>query len=375
MSNMKELVDIIIEVDFNDLNSKIFPKNELFGLICWKDDIKYEFLINLKSHSDLMLIIGSGAVGPRKHIRSRPFFNRWSWDFEDSVIFYNDPTLYINNEILCGWGIGTKENWYLLEISKILKKIFNQLNIYSEELLFYGSSAGGFMSLMLSIMFEGSTALVDIPQFYVNNWYEFWKPIMKYGFDEKEDAEFISNWGYRLKVSELIKKRNYVPNAFILMDCTHNQDFNFQLMPFINELNLLPFNCSKNTINFFIRGKNIGHEALSQKDFNYYLKIIKNIILQKNEMMLSKINNDYDIIFDSGLFDEEYYRNNYLIDKNVNCIKHYLKIGVYKYFNPSPNFNTKFYLDEYLDVRKSGLNPFVHYIIWGIGEGRKSKFI
>ncbi|GJD60553.1 rhamnosyltransferase WsaF family glycosyltransferase [Methylobacterium frigidaeris] len=80
--------------------------------------------------------------------------------------------------------------------------------------------------------------------------------------------------------------------------------------------------------------------------------------------------NDYDFIgqyFDIGLYLDQ-------LDKHqdkVDPIDHYLREGWRKGLDPSPNFNTKFYLDNNRDVRTLGINPFVHYIKFGRLEGRK----
>ena len=84
---------------------------------------------------------------------------------------------------------------------------------------------------------------------------------------------------------------------------------------------------------------------------------------------------DYDLICDSGMFDEKYYVKEYGLKKGVNPIAHYLVVGVNMGFNPSPSFDTKFYLTFYQDVLKSGINPFVHYIMYGKQENRIPKFL
>lgn len=82
------------------------------------------------------------------------------------------------------------------------------------------------------------------------------------------------------------------------------------------------------------------------------------------------IDKDYELIVNSGLFDSEYYFEKYNLDKNVNPIYHYLEFGVNQNFNPSKNFDTKYYLTENPDVKNSKINPFVHYIKWGKDEDR-----
>jgi hypothetical protein len=84
-------------------------------------------------------------------------------------------------------------------------------------------------------------------------------------------------------------------------------------------------------------------------------------------------NNNVSLILNSGLFDLNYFSRQVKTSfKNERCaIKHYLKCGVRNELNPSERFNTSFYLKEYEDIASSGINPLVHYINLGISEGRR----
>lgn len=79
---------------------------------------------------------------------------------------------------------------------------------------------------------------------------------------------------------------------------------------------------------------------------------------------------DYCIIEQSELFDKHWYSENYLKNKSIDPILHFLIAGFKNNCNPNPDFNCKWYLDQYPSVKKAGLNPFVHYIKWGRTEGR-----
>lgn len=81
---------------------------------------------------------------------------------------------------------------------------------------------------------------------------------------------------------------------------------------------------------------------------------------------------DYETIANSGLFDLEYYSKTYNLNKEEDLILHYIKYWKY-YFNPSKNFNTKYYLTKNQDIKNSNMNPFVHYIKYGKDENRKGK--
>ncbi len=79
---------------------------------------------------------------------------------------------------------------------------------------------------------------------------------------------------------------------------------------------------------------------------------------------------NYKIIKSSRLFNEKWYKNTYLKNTSEDPIKHYLEKGCKNNFNPSSEFNTKWYLDTNKDVKEIGMNPFVHYIVYGRKEGR-----
>lgn len=79
---------------------------------------------------------------------------------------------------------------------------------------------------------------------------------------------------------------------------------------------------------------------------------------------------NYEIIKTSNLFDEDWYTKEYLNKENENPIKHFIDIGCKKEYNPSPHFNTSWYLEKNNDVKQNGMNPFVHYIEYGRKEGR-----
>ncbi|NRF95752.1 glycosyltransferase [Paenibacillus frigoriresistens] len=99
-------------------------------------------------------------------------------------------------------------------------------------------------------------------------------------------------------------------------------------------------------------------------------------------------------IFKSKKFDSNYYLNNYdslykfdnsrftkwrnskleflkLLSKSINHpIRHYVWHGVYDGLNPTQLFDTLYYLECNPDVLVKGINPFYHYIKYGVFEKR-----
>ena len=95
----------------------------------------------------------------------------------------------------------------------------------------------------------------------------------------------------------------------------------------------------------------------------------------------------YDKISDSNLFDEEFYKENFYssnasndesIKENLfsssdeDLLFHYLFKGYKEDLDPSMNFSTLRYLDNNPSVKKSGMNPLVHYVLWGENENKKT---
>ena len=69
-------------------------------------------------------------------------------------------------------------------------------------------------------------------------------------------------------------------------------------------------------------------------------------------------------------FNPEYYQSQFQEKLPSDLLDHYLKIGWKQGKDPSPEFSVEGYLDSYPDIKKSGKEPFTHYLNTGIFEGR-----
>lgn len=73
------------------------------------------------------------------------------------------------------------------------------------------------------------------------------------------------------------------------------------------------------------------------------------------------------------LFDAEFYLSKNPVpspSKIVNPWLHYLTVGWREGFDPSPNFSTNGYLNANPDVQNSGINPLLHFAVYGRIENR-----
>lgn len=85
------------------------------------------------------------------------------------------------------------------------------------------------------------------------------------------------------------------------------------------------------------------------------------------------INEDYDLIKESPLFDPVFYRNQLGEEGQTleDPVEHFLSQGS-KAANPSPQFDCYYYLSQYHDVLISRMNPLVHYLKYGQNEKRST---
>jgi len=291
---LKNLVDKIVEIEISEIVSYEFPENELFGLKIFEDNVKYEFLLKKSTTSDKLICFGAKG-GVERDKRELPDFPRFSWhnSFKESLIYPADPTFYINEEIKTGWYIGNEENWYLEKIAEIISKIKENFRIKNENILFYGTSVGGFSSLMMATLFKKSTALVGNPQIIVSN--HFTKPyenIKKYCFNGLDEETIFKKYGHRLNVVELFKRENYVPHIIYLVNAQSKRDLYKQCLPFIGDLGKLP-NFNDNDVEIIIYHDIDGHVArVSRKVAIPLIKLVlKRKIYNYNENV-SNINNE-----------------------------------------------------------------------------------
>ena len=100
-------------------------------------------------------------------------------------------------------------------------------------------------------------------------------------------------------------------------------------------------------------------------------KISANMVVKQRQKK-SKDIKPYDIIKKSKYFDAKWYLKQYsdVARSGINVIEHFLKYGWREGRNPGPKFNTRDYLFLNDDVARAGVCPLVHYELYGKKEGR-----
>ncbi|SHP75110.1 Uncharacterised protein [Mycobacteroides abscessus subsp. abscessus] len=264
-----------ITVDCEALNEIVYPINEPFILNINLQNTSFEFVVRIKEHSKKLIVFGSGAYDSKKF--SPPVFQRHSWIkyIEENVIFYNDPTLYLG-EINIGWGFGNQDHHYLSEIAKIISELSKQFDIQSKDTLFYGSSAGGFMSLILAGLIKGSKALVNNPQTIVTNYYAgHVNRLFSSVLPNLKRIEIEERYSTRINLLEFYKKLGYIPKIYYLQNLACEHDIKYHMNPFLSGLSdINPYLEERNIHLDLYYDKEKGHNPLDMDvTLEYLIKV------------------------------------------------------------------------------------------------------
>ena len=286
---LERIVNKIINLDVNEIENFDFPLDEVFGIETLVDGIKYEFIAKFSSSSDGLICFGSGAadkVGP--NAIEPPIFHRFSWhkSFDESVLFYNDPTRYLG-DLKVGWCIGDRNIWYLEVITDIIGFISENLSINSKHILFYGSSAGGFNSIQLGTLIRGSLVLINNSQLilpnYVNHIFE---KVLKTCFGDMNRENIFNNYGYRLNVLELFEKMKYIPPIIYHVNMLSKMDITRQCIPFIEGLKNLNFSNEIEMVEINFHASHSGNNNHNPLNKETTIKLIKFAL--KNKVYYNK---------------------------------------------------------------------------------------
>lgn len=203
-------------------------------------------------------------------------------------------------------------------------------------------------------------------------WSFHWKTI----FEKIKENNDIS-----LKDLEEFSKKYAISNSqdeITIYNSPMNLDFcqNIEIKYYFkyNYLN----NILDNYVYFAEEIKSLKKELNSLKPTDYEKECIDKLYQLENRHMIGEyssfnLNQDYNIINKSGLFDEEWYMKKYPQVKylNINPIMHYLLTWKEEMNDPASFFSTKSYYLFHNDVAKAGMNPFIHYISYGRKENRQ----
>lgn len=254
-------MEYIIE-NLNEIDNLVLAKGQSNNIVYKSEYYEYNLLVYVKERFDNLVVLSNGAVNYEK--KAPPIFMRskWARDIEGSLIYLDDATIH-NTKLNLGWGQGNTKEFVLRVYSEIVKKIAKNLSIKNEKVCYFGSSAGGFMSMVLSSMHVDSFAIVNNPQTDVKSYYEgHSKPLLELSYGDIDNA--YNNYIERVNVVEAFKHSGYIPKVYYIQNQISNHDIKFHVTPFLKAMKDNDLDIEKLIfINYFDKEK--GHTPLDRE--------------------------------------------------------------------------------------------------------------
>ncbi|RUR57982.1 hypothetical protein [Vreelandella populi] len=172
VSNAKE----IVQQSFIDNLCRFNVETNSFKYCC--------LLRKSKFKSKKLYVFLHGAKDREKN--KPPYFDRWSWNeiFDGHMLSFSDPTLQLNEKLGLAWYAGNDAEHPLDTIVEIVEGLANELSVDKSDVVFWGSSGGGFASIYSSLKLDGSKAVAFNPQTNALHYHErHVKRYLKAGFD------------------------------------------------------------------------------------------------------------------------------------------------------------------------------------------------
>lgn len=228
----KSVIEGVAHKFFSDLESlDFYPGKATYEVL--SEDNAFDFYLDKKSPDKLVIML-PGATNRTKAIKN---FQRYTWtdDFNCSVLSFLDPTISEYNDLSIGWYQGTVDNYLIPKLQRVISALISKLGVAEEDVLLFGSSAGGFASLKLADSFVRSTVIVINPQIYLNKYTRtHFEKLLKYSYKGVNESEVIKDFKDRISVTVDLKKRE-APIIYYQNTSDHKHD-NKHLKPFIKSL-------------------------------------------------------------------------------------------------------------------------------------------
>ena len=249
------------------------------------------FFSYFRQDATQLVVMLQGAVN-REKVKI-PVFQRWSWfaNINASILILNDPTLF-GNSLELGWWQGEEEKYALPSACRLVELVAKKLGISTKEVVFFGSSAGGFSALMMAGHLRRSFVIANNPQTNILE-YEasHIHPLLKTKFRGISKQEAFERYPNRFSVLEFFKSINYVPKIAYYQNIKDHTHFETQYLPFIQDL--YQSELDPNELQSILYTHDRGHYPLEKlktvEIINYWLRRLPELekLIPLNEIPLT----------------------------------------------------------------------------------------
>ena len=163
-------------------------------------------------------------------------------------------------------GCWKNDNYYLENSSLLLKEIIKKMGIRLTDTVIYGTSAGGYLSIIMGIYLKGAKVVADNTQLDVRNWIfkEALDSVITFCFD---NVGSVLNYKERFNVIDAFEKHDYVPKIYLHVNLCSVADNSTQLVPFLKNAEKMRNISEYNDIEVILHfDREKGHDGINMED-------------------------------------------------------------------------------------------------------------
>lgn len=202
----------------------------------------FPILVKWRRHAKRILVFGQSAISNRDGL-TLPIYHRWTWsdDFPNATcIWLSDPTLHLSETLLGGWFQGEPEHFYAETAAQIIANIASLCDIPTELIYFYGSSAGGFSSIVMADELNAN-AIAEIPQINMTKYHvkSVTDELLKHSLKCPTMDIAKEKFEYRMNIIARLTQRKSIPNITILQNVNDNIHMKNHIYPLLESLSAM----------------------------------------------------------------------------------------------------------------------------------------
>jgi len=188
-----------------------------------------------EGNSKQLLVLLPGA-----HNRSRGHIHLQRHDWSDifegyAVASFSDPTLRADNDVSLGWFQNSKGRYGIDALACVVSDLIEQDNIAPENVVFFGSSGGGFVALQMADRFPFATIVVCNPQTLLFKYdAQPFQAMLQVCYPDMSAEQVLDQFKDRMIVK--IKPEQRKAPVFIFQNQHDKKHLENHVTPLINEL-------------------------------------------------------------------------------------------------------------------------------------------
>jgi len=195
----------------------------------------YNYLVDHKASTHLVVFLPSAMPKAKRLV---PSFHRHSWSdsLACSTICVSDPTLRLNEELLGGWFLGRHDDHVLRHVAGHLEAFAGQLGVRLENVLFAGSSLGGFAAIALATLLRGAHAYAENPQTDLRRYLAGPLATLDRHCFGGRMAHVAQAQPQRFSLLDLFAAEGYTPSFMMIQKASDDFHLQHHALPFIRTL-------------------------------------------------------------------------------------------------------------------------------------------